>query len=122
MGKMKVFAITNIGWVDHNEFLYTHKTKTAVDFNKDVDNAFKKAAEQLIENDDLIDVRSILVEVNRELLTLGYDYLIYEVEKNINDEGIVFEDASDIKNIVGTELFEKIVKFNTKMQEHYSKL
>ena len=119
MGKMKVFAITNIGWVDHNEFLYTHKTKTAVDFNKDVDNAFKKAAEQLIENDDLIDVRSILVEVNRELLTLGYDYLIYEVEKNINDEGIVFEDASDIKNIVGTELFEKIVKFNTKMR--YSK-
>lgn len=122
MGKMKVFAITNIGWVDHNEFLYTHKTKTAVDFNKDVDEAFKKAAEQLIENDDLIDVRSILVEVNRELLTLGYDYLIYEVEKNINDEGIIFEDASDIKNIVGTELFEKIVKFNTEMQEHYSKL
>lgn len=119
---MKVFAITNIGWVDHNEFLYTHKTKTAVDFNKDVDEAFKKAAEQLIENDDLIDVRSILVEVNRELLTLGYDYLIYEVEKNINDEGIIFEDASDIKNIVGTELFEKIVKFNTEMQEHYSKL
>jgi uncharacterized protein (DUF1015 family) len=122
MEKMKVFAITNIGWVDHNEFLYTHKTKTAVDFNKDVDKASKKAAEQLIENDDLIDVRSILIEVNRELLTLGYDYLIYEVEKTINDEGIVFEDSSDIKNIVGTELFEKIVKFNTEIQEHYSKL
>lgn len=121
---MKVFAITNIGWVDHNEFLYTHKTKTAVDFNKDVDEAFKKAAEQLTstENNHLIDVCSILVEVNRELLTLGYDYLIYDAEKTINDEGIVFDDASDIKNIIGTELFEKIVKFNTEIQEHYSKL
>ncbi len=117
---MKIFAITNIGWVDHNEFLYTHKTKTAVDFNKDVDDAFRKSAEQLIltENEDFITVRSILVEVNQELLTLGYNYPTYEFVKHINDEGIIFDDSSDVKNILGIELFEKVVRFNT---EKYSK-
>lgn len=117
---MKVFALSNIGWVDHNEFLYTHKTKTAVDFNKDVDEAFKKAAEQLIltENEDFITIRSILVEVNRELLILGYNYLEYEFVKHIDGEGIIFDDSPDVKNILGIELFEKVVRFNT---EKYSK-
>lgn len=119
MSKGKVFSLGYHFYDESMDLLLYHKNKNQKEFIEDVKLAMKEYVEQLPVDDEnmtFIGTSCLCYGAFEILLEKGYkEFKVFNY--NVFGSGIIDEEDKEVKKILNTKLFKKVVNINKKIRQ-----